>query len=119
MNDSTTTIDTLKKHVRSFIEERDWSQFHTPKNITMALSVEAAELMELFMWLDSAQSVQELEKRREAVEQEVADVASYLLSLCTYYKIDLAQAMERKTKLNALKYPIEKSKSISKKYSDL
>ncbi len=85
----------------------------------MALSVEAAELMELFMWVDSEKSAQELEKNREAIEHEVADVAAYLLSLCVHYNIDLAQAMERKSKLNALKYPIEKSKGISKKYSDL
>lgn len=119
MNDSTTTIATLKKNVRSFIDERDWAQFQTPKNVAMALSVEAAELMELFMWLDAAQSVRELEKNREAVEQEVADIAAYLLSICAYYNIDLTEAIERKTQLNRLKYPIEKSKGISKKYSDL
>ncbi len=113
MNDSTTTIDSLKKNVRSFIEERDWQKFQTPKNVTMALSVEVAELMEFFMWDTSQGSVQKLDEKREAVEMEVADIASYLLTLCTYYNIDLTKAMERKAKLNADKYTLEKSKEIS------
>ncbi len=119
MNDSTTTIDSLKKSVRSFVDERDWQQFRTPKNVTMALSVEAAELMEFFMWDTPQGSVQKLEEKRESVEMEVADVAAYLFYLCSNYNIDLTQAMERKTKLNAAKYPIEKSKGISAKYNDL
>lgn len=119
MNDSTATIEDLKKRVHSFIDERDWRQFHTPKNVSMALAVEAAELMEFFMWHTGEESVQTLEKKREVIEQEVADIASYLLSLCVHYNIDLASAMERKELLNARKYPVEKSKGISTKYSDL
>jgi NTP pyrophosphatase (non-canonical NTP hydrolase) len=119
MNDKITTIEDLKKIKRSFVEERNWEQFHTPKNITMALAVEAAELMELFIWSDTQESIQELEKKREEVEHEVADVLAYLLSLCSRYDIDLTQAFEKKMKLNAEKYPIEKSKGRSTKYSNL
>lgn len=119
MNDSTTTLDTLKQNVRTFIEEREWQQFQTPKNVSMALSVEVAELMEIFMWETSEASVRTLDQKRDAVEQEVADIASFLLSLCTFYNIDLVKAMARKSQLNALKYPIEKSKGISTRYNDL
>ena len=119
MNDNITTIEDLKQSMKSFIKERDWSQFHTPKNIAMALAVEAAELMEIFTWVDSQESISTLEKKREAVEQEVADIAAYLISLCLHYDIDLSQAFERKKKLNQAKYPIEKCKGISTKYTDL
>ena len=119
MDDSTTTIDTLKKSMRSFVDERDWKQFHTPKNISMALAVEAAELMEHFMWVDSSKDEKQLEINRDMVEQEVADIAAYLLSLCTYYDIDLTQAFERKKKLNEKKYSLEKSKAFTKKFTSL
>ncbi len=120
MNDSTTTVETLKNRMKTFVEERDWQQFHTPKNLVMALAVETAELMEHFMWTDQAKAAQYLEKNRDAVEQEVADVASYLLSLCSFYDIDLARAFERKMKLNKEgKYTLEKSKEVTKKLTDI
>ena len=119
MDDTTTTIDTLKKSMRSFVEERDWQQFHTPKNLSMALAVEAAELMEHFMWIDSSKAEKQLEINRDMVEQEVADVASYLLSLCDHYNIDLTKAFERKKKLNEQKYPLDKSKALTKALTDL
>ncbi len=118
MNDKTTTIEDLKQSMRSFVEERNWQQFHTPKNITMALAVEAAELMEHFMWVDSSKAPLLLEKNRDMVEQEVADIASYLLSLCVHYDIDLAQAFERKKKLNEEKYSLEKSKALTKAHTE-
>lgn len=119
MNDTTTTIDSLKKSVYSFVDERDWQQFHTPKNISMALAVEAAELMDHFMWVDSSKAAKQLEVNRDLVKQEVANIASYLLSFCTYYNIDLSQALERKKKLNEQKYPLEKSKALTKKLTEL
>lgn len=119
MNDNVTTIEDLKQSVRAFIDERDWQKFHTPKNISMALAVEAAELMELFTWVTTEESIAELEKKREQVEHEAADVFAYLLSLCAHYDIDLAEAFEKKQKLNGAKYPIEKSKGRSTKYTDL
>ena len=119
MTDATTKIQDLKNSIKKFVEERDWQQFHTPKNLSMSIAVEAAELMELFNWIESNQSTQALEKKREQVEQEVADIAANLLSLCAHYDIDLAQAFERKKKINQEKYPVEKSKGIATKYTDL
>ncbi|MBA2306587.1 nucleotide pyrophosphohydrolase [Candidatus Dependentiae bacterium] len=119
MTDATTTLEDLKKKMLSFADEREWGQFHTPKNLTMALAVEAAELMELFMWLDAQESIHAMETNREAIEQEVADVAAYLVALCGRYKIDLATAFERKMELNSQKYPVEKSKGRSTKYTQL
>ena len=78
MLDDTTTIQTLKQLIRNFSDERNWGQFHLPKNLSMALGAEAAELMELFLWVDSKASVEELEKRRTEVEHELADIALYL-----------------------------------------
>lgn len=119
MKDRTTTVETLKKTVRSFVEERQWSQFHTPKNLSMALAAEAAELMEFFLWAETAESKEVLKARREEIEQEVADIAAYLFSLCTHYDIDLSHAFEKKMELNARKYPVDKSKGSWTKYSDL
>lgn len=119
MNDKTTSLEELKKKMLAFADERDWGQFHTPKNLTMALAVEAAELMELFTWVESKDSFQTLETHKEAVEHEIADVAAYLFALCGRYNIDLASAFERKMELNARKYPVEKSKGKYTKYTHL
>ncbi len=118
-NDKTTTVEELKQSMRAFVEERDWAKFHTPKNIAMGLAIEAAELMEHFNWVDTKESIEVLEKKREEVENEVADVAAYLFSICTYYDIDLSQAFEKKKKINQDKYPIEKTKGRYTKYTDL
>lgn len=119
MNDKTTTVETLKEIIRTFTDARDWGQFHTPKNLSMAVAAEAAELMEIFMWVESKASVEELEKNREDVEHEVADIAAYLLILCSRYNIDLAAAFEQKMKINGLKYPLEKAKGVSTKSTKL
>src|SRR5438132_4095235 len=108
MNDSRKTVQELKDEIRKFMEEREWQQYHTPKNMSMQIANEAAELMEPFMFVESSQSMQELEAKRQAVENEVADVAICLLNFCLRTNIDLAQAIENKMKLNAQKYPIEK-----------
>ena len=119
MSDKTTTIQSLKDNFARFIEERQWQQFHTPKSLSMAIAVEAAELMELFMWADNHASIKELEERRQEVEHEVADIALLLLGLCGRYNIDLSQAIEAKMTLNAAKYPVEKAKGRSTKYTQL
>ncbi len=119
MIDSTTTLEELKRKMLAFADEREWGQFHTPKNLTMALAVEAAELMELFMWVDSQESKNIMETDREKIEHEVADVAAYLLALCGRYNIDLSSAFERKMELNSRKYPIEKAKGRYTKYTQL
>ena len=118
-NDKTTTIEELKKKNHAFIEERDWAQFHTPKNIAMSLTSEATEFSDFFIWVDSQKSIEVLEEKREAIEQEVADVLGCLLTLCALYDIDLAKAYEKKLKVNQDKYPVEKSKGHATKYTDL
>jgi dCTP diphosphatase len=119
MNDTITTIETLKNKIKQFVEERNWQQYHSPKNLSMNIAVEAAELMEIFNWTDTEESKQELEKKRQQAENEIADIAFSLLNLCMRYNVDLTQALERKIALNAQKYPIEKSKGKITKYTEL
>ena len=116
--DEKTTIAQLKEKVRSFVEEREWQQFHTPKNLSMNIVREATELMELFMWSDSgAESAQELEQKRQEVEDEVADIAFALFNFCLRNTIDLATAFDKKLAHTAQKYPTEKVKGKNQKYT--
>jgi dCTP diphosphatase len=117
--DATTTVETLKNDVKKFIEDRDWQQFHSPKNLSMSLVSEATELMDLFLWCESAASYAELEKRRQDAEDEVADVAIVLLAFCVRHNIDLSKAIAHKRIKAALNYPIEKCKGKSVKYTEL
>jgi dCTP diphosphatase len=119
MNDTTTTIHELKTKIKSFIEERDWQQFHSPKNMSMNIATEAAELMELFLWVDCNQSKDEFEKKQTDIEQEIADVAIAVFNFCARMNIDLTQAIEEKMKLNGQRYPVEKAKGNTKKYTEL
>lgn len=117
MSDKNTTIQDLKDIIAKIIEERDWSQFHTPSNIAKSIIIEAAELLEKFQWADGQKSKKILEQDREEVKDEVADIVAYLLSLCHHYDIDLSEAFIAKMKKNVEKYPIEKCKGKSDKYS--
>jgi len=117
--DSSTTIQSLKDFIKKFMEERDWGQFHSPKNLSMQISVEASELMELFLWVDTNKSGEILEKKREAVEQEVADIAICLINFCIRTDIDLSEVIKDKMILNGEKYPVEKAKGKSNKYNEL
>ena len=120
MTDQKTTLAELKAFMKAFVDERDWGQFHSPKNLSMALAVEAAELMEHFLWVEGNKaSADAFEKKREEIEHEVADVFALLLALCNQNNIDLSAAYERKMKLNGEKYPVEKSKGSSAKYTEL
>jgi dCTP diphosphatase len=112
-------LEELRNAVRAFAEARDWQQFHTPKNLVMALNVEVAELMEHFQWLTAEQSQALDQRRREQVEQEMGDVLIYLIRLADVLKIDLAQAASAKMRLNEAKYPVEKARGIAAKYTDL
>jgi NTP pyrophosphatase (non-canonical NTP hydrolase) len=108
-SDDTTTIAELRSVVERFVAERDWQQFHTPKNLAMALAIEAAELMEHFQWIDNPASVAMADdaQQRGQVAEELADVASYVLAMASAMKIDLAQAVRDKMAKNALKYPAD------------
>ncbi|TBR25476.1 nucleotide pyrophosphohydrolase [bacterium] len=109
----------LAAAVDAFARERDWDQFHTPKNLAMALSVEASELAEIFQWLTPAQSRKLKGRAKEHFEEELADVFLYLLRLSGRYGVDLVDAGYAKMKKNALKYPVGKSKGLAKKYTEL
>jgi NTP pyrophosphatase (non-canonical NTP hydrolase) len=109
----------LRDALRGFAAERDWDQFHTPKNLAMALSVEAAELLEHFQWLTAEQS-QTLDRTTLArVREEMADVLLYLVRLADRLDIDLLAAARDKMTLNAERYPLDKARGNSRKYTDL
>lgn len=103
--------------VRAFTRERDWEQYHSPKNLAMALSVEAAELLEHFQWLTEAESRDLTVAQREAVSQEMADVLIYLLQLSDKLEINLTSAAWRKMELNAAKYPADQVRGRADKYT--
>ncbi len=109
----------LRLKLRRFAAERDWDQFHSPKNLAMALSVEAAELLEHFQWLSDAASATLEPGTRAEVSEELADVLLYLVRLADKLDVDLAVAASEKLKLNASKYPADKARGSSKKYSEL
>ena len=111
------TLASLRNQLRRFAEARDWQQFHTPKNLAMALSVEAAELLECFQWLTPEQSTQFSARDRLAIEEEIADVLLYLLRLSDVLDIDPLRAAQRKMTINARKYPVALSRGSARKYS--
>ena len=110
--------DTITK-IRKFRDDRDWKQFHDPKNLAVSISIEAAELLELFQWMSGAEATRYAAENRDRVSEEIADVAIYLIELADITGIDLAQAIEAKLEKNARKYPIDKSRGVWTKYSDL
>ena len=109
------SLDDLKNQLREFARVRDWEQFHSPKNLAMAMIVEAAELTEHFQWLTEAQSQALDPEQREQVAQELADVFLYLVRLADRLDIDLMDAAQRKLVINARKYPADKVRGSAKK----
>ena len=107
----------LRANIKAFVEARDWAQFHTPKNLAMAMIVEAAELVEHFQWDTPQESQQLTPEKREAVSHELADTFVYLLRIAEVLNIDLIQAANEKIVLNAKKYPVEKAKGSNAKYT--
>ena len=112
-------IQDLRNKLRQFAAERDWDQFHSPKNLAMALSVEAAELLEHFQWLSDAESAAMAPEKRAKIGEELADVLLYLIRLADKLDIDLASAATEKMTVNAAKYPTYKARGSSKKYTEL
>lgn len=108
-----------RDYLRGFACERDWEQFHNPKNLSMALSVEAGELVELFQWLSLEQAANPNEELKVRAGEELSDVILYSIRMADKLGIDLASAIARKTKMNEEKYPIEKAKGLAKKYTEL
>ncbi len=115
-NPNTMPQDKLKQALRDFAKERDWEQFHSPKNLAMALAGETGELLECFQWLSEAQSASLSPEQKQAVSEEIADVQLYLIRLADKLDINIHDACEAKMKLNAEKYPADKVRGSSAKY---
>ena len=111
-------IDKMTAKLVAFRDERDWKQFHNPKDLAAALSIEAAELQELFLWKQPGDLDLNSEKQHARIEEEVADIASFLLLFCSEMQIDLADALERKIAQNAKKYPADTVRGSAKKYNE-
>ncbi len=114
-------IDAIQRRLQQFAQERDWDQFHSPKNLAMALSTEAGELGELFQWLTEQQSVELTQdpKKKAKLEEEIADIAIYLIRLSQKTGVDLEAAIDTKITRNAEKYPVHLAKGNAKKYNEL
>jgi dCTP diphosphatase len=112
-------LDELRDAVRRFAVERDWDQFHSPKNLASALIVEAAELLEHFQWLTPQQSAALLPEKRQEVELEMADVLIYLVRLADKLDVDLVQAARKKMQINATKYPVDQARGNAAKYTEI
>ena len=111
-------IKGIQEQLRKFAAERDWEQFHSPKNLASALSVEASELLEHFQWIDSEASYNLPEAKKKEVAYEIADVVNYALRLSDVLQIDLETIVKEKIALNAKKYPVDQVKGSAKKYSE-
>ncbi len=107
--DAATSVEELKQWVRQFVDERDWNRFHAPKNLAMALAVEAAELMEHFLWISPEQSRQVVQDRDKLAQvgEELADVLCFALALANQLELDLANTVKAKLAKNRQKYPVE------------
>lgn len=121
LTDSSTTLAEIKTRVLAFARERDWEQFHAPKNLSMALAAEAGELMEHFLWAtpEASRTIAQDDAKRRKIEEELADVVIYALEFANMTGIDVAAAIETKMAANAVKYPVEKAKGRSDKYTEL
>ena len=113
------SVDALRDALREFAAARDWNQFHSPKNLAMALSAEAGELLEVFQWLTEAQSRRLVPEAQAAASEEIADVLLYLIRLADELGIDILDAARRKLAKNAQKYPVDKARGNARKYTDL
>lgn len=121
-SDSTTTIQELKDLLKQFRDERHWQKFHDPKNLAEAISIEAAELLELFLWKSAAEIEGSLASDadfRKSVQEELADIMCFSLNLANAAQIDVATSIKEKIKSNSLKYPADKAKGIALKYDKL
>jgi dCTP diphosphatase len=113
------TIESIQRKLQEFADARDWEQFHCPKNLVMALSVEVSELVEHFQWLTQEQSKNLTNEKIDEVEQELGDIFIYLMRIADKLNINLIDAALNKIDINEKKYPVEKAKGIAKKYNEL
>ncbi len=111
-------LEELRERINNFANERDWNQFHSPKNLSMALIVEAGELVEHFQWLKESESYDLSKEKLAAVEEEIADIFVYLIRIAHQLDIDLIGAAKKKIELNESKYPAEKVRGSARKYTE-
>lgn len=112
-------LQQLREKIRAFTAERDWAQFHNPKDMAISLALEAGEVLEHFQWKSGAQVEEYIKTHKEEIADEVADVFIYLIEMSELLGIDLIEAANKKLAKNAQKYPIEKSRGNAKKYTEL
>lgn len=117
MGDDRITLQELKQRMASFVRERDWEQFHTPKNLSMSIAIEAAELMEHFQWLTVEQSRNLDPEALAEIGEELADIVIYSLSMANALKLDLADTVQAKMEKNIRKYPSERVRGKAHKYT--
>jgi len=117
MSDNRITLQELKERMADFVRERDWEQFHTPKNLSMSIAIEAAELMEHFQWLTAEQSQHLDAAALQEIGEELADIVIYSLSMANFLHIDLAETVLAKMEKNRRKYPKEKVRGKAHKYT--
>lgn len=108
MSDSRSTVGRIKKDVARFISEREWGQFHSPKNLSMAITIEAAELMEIFQWMEVDEALRKARspRIRRRIAEEIADIAIYTISLCNTLGLELSSCVKAKLEKNRRKYPV-------------
>lgn len=114
-----TTIETLTAEIRAFRDARDWLQFHNPKELAVAITAEAGELLQHFVWQNPEQSAQRIADRRAEIESEMADIAILLFEMADNCGVDLAAAMRAKLAHNEKRYPVAKARGSNKKYNEL
>lgn len=119
MNTNQTSLKDLQARISRFVDERDWDQFHNPKDLAISLALEAAEVMEHFQWKNAAEMAEHSVAKKEDVGEELADVFYWVLLLANKLDIDLVPAFEKKMQKNEAKYPVEKARGSHKKYTEL
>jgi len=115
ISDRETSIEQLKAQVQKFVAEREWQKYHKPKNLAMSIAIEASELMELFQWADENESDTITQEKLLRLEDELADIMVYCLSMANTVDIDISQAITSKMAKNEHKYPVEQFKGVYKK----
>ncbi len=119
MLNSKTSLENIQSKIKRFVKKRDWEQYHSPKNLSMSIAIEAAELMEHFQWLTIEQSKKLLKNKtkREEIEDELADIAIFILDFCNMFNIDIETSIVRKLNKSAKKYPATIVKGKAHKYT--
>lgn len=113
------SISCVTREIQDFVEARDWHQFHSPKEMSVAISAEAAELMQHFVWKSSQESYDIATLKKESVTDEIADIAILIFEMADNLKIDLAEAVRAKLQRNQIRYPVDKAKGNNLKYNEL